>query len=244
MLLINETDLELGLPNPTRTGLTFLYAITVIASVLGNGAVITVFTCGKRNQSDLSIFLVNLAVSDLIMAIFCMPFTFSDIMFNSWVFPHGLCPIVLFLQMVSVSSSAYTLMMIGIDRLLAVKFPLRQRFTKTRRKMMITLIWILASSLSVVQLVIGRTITYYTEDGIPLFIDCNEVWPEPHFIYRRAFTVLVLMMSYVIPLFILTVAYWHIGKVLWYCNTEHMSAADKHYPLTAKRSVSVSMFLS
>ncbi|XP_014679398.1 PREDICTED: substance-P receptor-like, partial [Priapulus caudatus] len=230
-------DDALLLAGATRTGLTYLYTVTVIASVVGNGAVITVFTCGKRQQSDLSAFLVNLAVADLIMATFCMPFTFSEIMYNTWMFPAVLCPLVLFLQIVSVSASVYTLMMIGVDRVLAVKFPLRRRVTKTRRKTMIALIWTLAGALSLVQLVVGRVKTYYGPDGAVIVRDCNEMWPAPYLVYRRLFTVVVLMLGYVVPLCILAVAYWHIGRVLWSCNAEHVTSdCDKHYPIKAKRS--------
>lgn len=113
-----------------QAGLTMLYTLTVIASVFGNTSVILVFTLGKRCKSTLAIFLINLAVSDIVMAAFCMPFTFSKVMLRAWIYPSAFCPIVLFLQGVSVSASIYTLLAIGVDRFLAIKWPLHSRFTR------------------------------------------------------------------------------------------------------------------
>ncbi|XP_014677910.1 PREDICTED: galanin receptor type 2-like [Priapulus caudatus] len=110
--------------------LTLLYSLTVIASVFGNVSVIIVFSCGKLCRSTLAIFLINLALSDIVMAAFCMPFTFSKMMLHAWIYPSAFCPIVLFLQTVSVSSSIYTLLAIGVDRFLAIKWPLHSRFTR------------------------------------------------------------------------------------------------------------------
>jgi hypothetical protein len=57
--------------------------------------------------------LINLAASDLVMAIFCMPFTFADVVYQRWVFPDAMCPVVLFLQPLSVAASAFTNMAIA-----------------------------------------------------------------------------------------------------------------------------------
>jgi len=52
-------------------------------------------------RSDLRWYLVNLAAADLVMAVFCMPFTFTYTMLNDWVFSAPMCPVVLFFQMAS-----------------------------------------------------------------------------------------------------------------------------------------------
>ena len=50
------------------------------------------------------------------MAVFCMPFTFTQVMLGRWVFGALVCPFVLFIQVLSVAVSIFTNIAIGIDR--------------------------------------------------------------------------------------------------------------------------------
>lgn len=55
-------------------------------------------------------------IADIIMSIFSIPFTYTEFMLSRWIFPQFLCPIVKMAQMWSVFVSAYTLVLVGIDR--------------------------------------------------------------------------------------------------------------------------------
>ena len=60
--------------------LTCLYVITIALSLTGNTIVILVLSLSKRSSQNLARLLINLAVCDIVMAIFCMPFTFVNVM--------------------------------------------------------------------------------------------------------------------------------------------------------------------
>ncbi|XP_033749624.1 QRFP-like peptide receptor [Pecten maximus] len=201
-------DSNLNLTKDSIVGLTSLYAATTLLSVVGNALAVIVFARGKRSRTDLRPFLINLAVADLLMAIFCMPFTFADAIFQTWIFSAPMCPIVLFVQILSVASSVFTNMAIGIDRFLVVTFPLRLRFTQKRAKYVLSMIWIASIGLASVQLGVARG--HYI--GQQTLI-CNEVWPSPD--SRRIYTIFVLLFTYVIPLIILAVTYSIVGILLW-----------------------------
>lgn len=87
-----------GLPNEHQYVLIALYTATAALAVTGNLVVIAVLTVGRRSRTDLRAFLINLAVADLTMAVFCMPFTFTTTMLHVWLFGPVMCPIVLFVQ--------------------------------------------------------------------------------------------------------------------------------------------------
>lgn len=190
-----------------RTSLIILYALTILFSVVGNILVVIVFTKGGRSRTDIRPFLINLAMADLIMALFCMPFTFTYVMTRTWIFSKPMCPIVLFMQHLSVSASVFTNMAIGIDRFLVVTFPLRARLTTMRAKYIICIIWICAVSLSSVQLVVGRTNTYQEK------IYCDEQWTSSE--SRQMFTMFLMFLTYIIPLVILSVTYSIVSIILW-----------------------------
>ena len=96
--------------------LIIVYSISIILSFIGNITVIYVFLCGKRAKRDVASFLINLALADLLMAGFCMPYTFTETMLAYWIFGRVMCPLVHFMQILSVSVSIGTNVVIGIDR--------------------------------------------------------------------------------------------------------------------------------
>ena len=136
-------------------------------SVIGNVLAIAAFIGSHgHSHTDLRWYLVNLAATDLIMAVFCMPFTFTFTMLGNWVFSAPMCPVVLFFQMVSVTASVCTSVAIGVDRFWVVFYPLRSRITKSRAPVVIGSIWIAAATLSSAQLVVGRSTSYDIVEGL------------------------------------------------------------------------------
>ena len=239
---LNDTalpsDVNLGLALESQVTLIILYTLTTLLAVVDNTLVILVFTLGKRSRTDLRGFLINLAVADLIMAVFCMPFTFTMTMLSNWIFSAPMCPIVLFMQTVSVTASVCTNMAIGIDRFWVVTFPLKSRITKARSKFVITVIWIIACGLSSIQLYVGRSSTIDVAPGVTI-ADCNEIWPEPSFIWRRFYTFFILILTYLMPLTILSLTYGIVGLKLWQRTTPGNADEQRDMQqLKSKRKVS------
>ena len=193
--------------------LIVLYSVTTLLAILGNSTAIVIFTKGKRSKTDLRPFLINLAVADLIMAIFCIPFTFTYSLLGDWIFSEPMCPVVMFLQTASVTGSVSTNMAIGIDRFCAITFPLNStRNAINRYRLTILIIWLIAIALSAVQLFVGgiqhNPITHQT--------DCKENWPNNDL--ALFYTILILILTYIIPLIILTITYSIVGCILWKRN--------------------------
>jgi len=212
-------NLSLALPYMSRIVLIVFYTLATLLSVVGNCIVIVVFLAGKRSRTDLRVYLINLAAADLVMAIFCMPFTFTMTMLSTWIFSEPMCPIVLYMQTVSVTASVCTNMAIGVDRFMVVVCPLRSRITKARSKFVLGSVWLIALSLSSVQLAVGRSRVREVPTGLNFpglnITDCNEIWPEPSTLWRRTYTFFILSLTYILPLLILASTYSVIGWRLW-----------------------------
>ena len=103
---------------PWQVVLISLYSITAIASLLMNAITIYVLLSKKERliPSILWKFLINLSIADMCMSIFCIPFSYTGVMLQRWIFFDFLCPIVNFAQVCSVFVSVWTLTIIGIDR--------------------------------------------------------------------------------------------------------------------------------
>ncbi|KAK3107473.1 hypothetical protein FSP39_015343 [Pinctada imbricata] len=188
--------------------LSILYTLTTLFTVAGNILVILVFVRGRHSRTDLRPYLINLAVADLIMAVFCMPFTFGDAVFRSWIFTEPLCPIVIFMQTLSVAASVFINVAIGIDRFLVVTFPLMSKGSKSRTKFVIATIWVFSLAVSLVVVPVARV----QKVGINN-VACNEFWPD--ITHKQVYTMAIFLLTYAIPLIILTISYSVVGFLLW-----------------------------
>jgi hypothetical protein len=127
----------------------FVYTISTLSAIITNFIVLLVYLLGHRSKTDLSKFLINLAIADFLQSTFCMPFSFITALVKKWVFGEIMCPIVLFMQILAVSLSIYTMVAIGIDRLVIFfkiifwsSFMLFSRASPDTRSTLIKTIWL------------------------------------------------------------------------------------------------------
>ncbi|OWA52255.1 putative Tachykinin-like peptides receptor 99D [Hypsibius exemplaris] len=207
----HSTAETLGLPADEQLAITILYGSAIAIALLGNLAVILVFLFGKRWDSDLSVYLANLAVSDIILSVFCMPFTMSQVVKHHWPFSEALCPLVMFLQLCSVLSSVYTLVAVGVDRYVFMSKPLEARFRRPRGLRVLSVIWLLAICLSSIQLGVVRCTDFHFNGAT--YKDCQEEWSDSD--YRKTYTIAIALLTYFLPLTILIFTYNRIARILW-----------------------------
>ncbi|XP_077999659.1 tachykinin-like peptides receptor 86C [Glandiceps talaboti] len=118
---------------------------------------------------------------------------------------------------VSVSVSIYTLTALGIDRYYAIVYPLKRRITTSRTKLVISIIWLISICLSIVQLASASSRLvdlneYYEGEGdIHVYFCTERLDPQT----ARGYEVFILIITYVIPLCLLSYTYLNIGKQLW-----------------------------
>lgn len=75
-----------------------LYSIIFLLAVLGNVLVILTLARNSRMRTNTNVFLLNLAISDLILAVLCMPFTLIGTLLRDFVFGEWMCRLVPFFQ--------------------------------------------------------------------------------------------------------------------------------------------------
>ncbi|KAJ8004338.1 hypothetical protein DPEC_G00158140 [Dallia pectoralis] len=71
-----------------------LYSLIFLLSVFGNFLIIVVLTVNKRMRTVTNSFLLSLAVSDLTMAVFCMPFSLIPNILQDFIFGAAMCKTV------------------------------------------------------------------------------------------------------------------------------------------------------
>ncbi|XP_065574140.1 RYamide receptor-like isoform X3 [Artemia franciscana] len=125
-----------------------MYSCIFLLALIGNGLVVCVIFSTRRKWTVTNYFIINLAISDILMAVACIPFSFvSTLILHYWPFGGFMCRTVQYSQVVSVVVSAYTMVVISGDRYFAIVYPLRPRMTRRQAKMikmMITVVVVFA----------------------------------------------------------------------------------------------------
>ncbi|NXM68978.1 CCKAR protein, partial [Serilophus lunatus] len=109
-----------------------LYALIFVLSVGGNALVVAVLALNRRLRTVTNCFLLSLALSDLLLALCCMPFTLLPGLMGAFVFGDAVCKLVAYLMGVSVAVSTFSLVAIAIERYSAICNPLQSRAWQTR----------------------------------------------------------------------------------------------------------------
>ncbi len=93
------------------------YVLVVLVGVFGNYLLIYVICRSKKMHNVTNLFIGNLAFSDMLMCVTCVPFTlayaFSP---HGWTFGRFMCYLVFLIQPVTVYVSVFTLTAIAVDR--------------------------------------------------------------------------------------------------------------------------------
>ncbi|XP_066263537.1 neuropeptide FF receptor 1-like [Branchiostoma lanceolatum] len=152
------------------------YLSIFLLCVVGNVLVIVVVVLNRNMRTVTNFFITNLAVADLLVGVFCLPFNLVDSMMTSWPFGDTMCKVFLAVQVLSQSASVFTLVAIAVDRYYAVVHPTRPRFTKTAMMYILATVWIVAAATSAPQGLVLTSVTYeglHTADGQQLTA-CEE----------------------------------------------------------------------
>lgn len=81
----NETSMDAVPSRLGQLGLITLYSSTALLALFGNLTVIVVCLAGSESARTIRLNLINLAISDIILGVLCVPFTFTDYLFSQWV---------------------------------------------------------------------------------------------------------------------------------------------------------------
>lgn len=86
--------------------------------------VVLVVAANQQMRSTTNLLIINLAMADLLFIVFCVPFTATDYVLPFWPFGDVWCKIVQYLIVVTAYASVYTLVLMSLDRFLAVVHPI------------------------------------------------------------------------------------------------------------------------
>uniref|UniRef100_A0A2R9C4I7 Neuropeptide FF receptor 1 n=1 Tax=Pan paniscus TaxID=9597 RepID=A0A2R9C4I7_PANPA len=215
--------------SPVAAMFIVAYALIFLLCMVGNTLVCFIVLKNRHMRTVTNMFILNLAVSDLLVGIFCMPTTLVDNLITGWPFDNATCKMSGLVQGMSVSASVFTLVAIAVERFRCIVHPFREKLTLRKALVTIAVIWALALLImcpSAVTLTVTREEHHFMVDArnrsYPLY-SCWEAWPEKGM--RRVYTTVLFSHIYLAPLALIVVMYARIARKL--CQAPGPEAADR-----------------
>lgn len=169
----------------------------IFAAVIGNTLILASlyrFTCLHTKTNA---FVLNLAIADLFLAVFAMPFTLVSSIKYEWIFGKAMCQIVGVLNSVFCEASIMTLTFVSLERFIAIVYPLKYEtlITPKRVKFVIGYIW-LQAALCASSTFIFAKFTFLKFESI-----CTVDWGR-NIAYTLVFAIVFLYVPFLVTVFL------------------------------------------
>ncbi|KAL7876368.1 hypothetical protein AOLI_G00113310 [Acnodon oligacanthus] len=200
-------DLEEGGQHPFLTDawlVPLFFSLIMLLGLIGNSLVIYVISKHRQMRTATNFYIANLAATDIIFLVCCVPFTATLYPLPGWIFGDFMCKFVAFLQQVTVQATCITLTAMSGDRCYVTVYPLKSLRHRTSRVAMIVSICIWIGSF-----ILSTPIFLYQrlEDGYwygPRQY-CMERFPSKT--HERAFILYQFIAVYLLPVLTISFCY-------------------------------------
>ncbi|XP_071446308.1 cholecystokinin receptor type A-like [Hetaerina americana] len=206
------------------------HAFTFIFGTVGNGLVVAAMGCQARPKSATSIFLVSLALADLLLLVFCVPMETLKYFMNIWGDGESLCKLASYVEVVSAASSVLNLTAITLERRVSLitsqhqtqisveEIPVPQRLLQME---MLKCTDRQGSSLGAA----SYSIEFYNNHTTITMCYCNDEDDDGSL---RGFIVAIylLVALLLLPFLLMVICYARVIKELW-ISTKNMAAMTR-----------------
>ncbi|XP_062604218.1 QRFP-like peptide receptor isoform X2 [Saccostrea cucullata] len=199
-----------------------VYVLLILIALIGNTLIILVVLKNKRMQTTTNYFLVNLAVSDLVVSLSCSWVHLVDDLTEGWVLGEFFCPFNTFAQVASLVSSILSLTLVACDRFFGIVYAMKAHIIERKAKPVIIAIWIVLTAVAIPMLIYRRVHERHWKnhiekwcDDVEWSIDLENGESHYHRPARVAYWTCVSVILFFLPIVAMFGAYCGIIKTLW-----------------------------
>lgn len=193
--------------------LIVVYVLIMSFGLFGNGLICYVIASRKKLRTVRNMFILNLAVSDIVMCVFCMPTTLIKLLLKNWPLGQALCSMVPWMQAVNVFVSTMTITAIAVDRYQVIVYQttMKDGAKKCAAAVCILAIWV-SSMLVALPLALYSKVVKQEYIHFVSYSMCLEEWPD--LTTRSVYAGVVMLLQFVVPVLILITIHWRICNFL------------------------------
>jgi len=210
-------DWEIGL-------MVTAYTIAMAMAIIGNIVVIMTVVLNVRMRTSTNIYLVNLAISDLIVGTCNMWIQLVSNITPSWVLGAFACVAFSFTQICSLTASSLFMMVIACERFVAILYPLKARFSKPHQHAIVMVsVWLVAILVAIPNILVRQLNELIWADFHQIW--CTEEWRrygrlnsngtcEYYYPQRQLYYTLQVLVMYFVPVIVMVVLLFHRARVV------------------------------
>ncbi|ESO09016.1 hypothetical protein HELRODRAFT_74048 [Helobdella robusta] len=205
----------------------YILGFIFIIGFVGNGLLIFIIVANASMRSVTNLLLLSLAIGDFLVIICSLPLRTLLYIHEQWIFGSFCCHINEFVINLSQGVSIFTLTALAGDRFVAIVWPISTLSWITKRKTIFAtcLIWILAVSFALPDIITSRILVYETFTICHLYgLIYGESIDDSYALGRRLFN---LTAYYLLPLTIITLMYVAIAQALYHAPSKVLRSSLK-----------------
>ncbi|XP_055904467.1 neuropeptide F receptor isoform X1 [Eupeodes corollae] len=218
-ILFEQFTRNRSIEGPWYYVLIVMYSVLIVFGAVGNTLVVIAVVRKPMMRTARNLFILNLAISDLLLCLVTMPLTLMEILSKFW--PFGtcavLCKMIAMLQATSIFVSTISISAIAFDRYQVIVYPTRNSLQFLGAISTLMGIWFLALILASPMFIFKRLVhadipSLLQTVGIKGISFCIEDWPHNH--GRFYYSIFSLCVQYLLPIVIVSGAYFGIYNKL------------------------------
>ncbi|XP_062588738.1 alpha-2A adrenergic receptor-like [Saccostrea cucullata] len=184
--------------------ITLTLSIIVLVTIVGNFLVMLSFALDSRLRQPFNYFIVNLAVTDFLVALFAMSFYTIDTLLGYWPFGTIICGFWIYVDYAMTFASVFTIVAISLDRFWSVTWAMQYKQINGKRKniIILTIVWVCVFIIWTPPF-IGDRLKHQ---------EVNKCIWEPS--DNREFIIVVDIIGHYIPCLLIVVAYLKVYLVM------------------------------
>ncbi|XP_033728995.1 cardioacceleratory peptide receptor-like [Pecten maximus] len=203
---------------------TAIICVEFVCAFVLNAIVIGLLKRNKK-RNRMSFFVLHLAISDFLMAVFYIFPVVIDRLLDVWLAGLFMCKLIKYLSLVVCFASTYMLVVLSVDRLYAIARPL----SATRRGIvykwtLVIFAWVIAALLGVYDLVFAGILTGIPtpEHDTPF---CEITYPDH---LRKLLILLFACTNMFVPALVILACYTAIVAILWRRGRKGIPLTKRH----------------
>ncbi|CAI9608826.1 unnamed protein product [Staurois parvus] len=204
-----------GITEFSRIFQPFIQILVLLIGVCGNTLVLLTYGFSRKVKSKTDIYLINLAIADLLQ-LMTLPFWITSAI-NGWMFDNTMCKLVQGVFAINFFSGFLFLTCISVDRyheiVLAVEAHTRRQMSICHSQCISFVVWILSVLLSIPEFKYSKS---QNLDGSEI---CKMIFPEEETSTMKSIcNFFQIVLGFILPFCVMIVCYFSIIKTLFSCR--------------------------
>ncbi|XP_019615898.1 PREDICTED: uncharacterized protein LOC109463505 [Branchiostoma belcheri] len=189
-----------------RAALGVVYVLIIVICGVGNLVFLVVIGRYKKARTKTNLLIANLAFSDFVVAVLCVPFSLDYYVIHdrAWRYGGEMCAVVNYVKTVSLHVSTNALVVIGVDRYITIVRPRWRRVGKTGAMLVSAGVWLLSILIAVpsAKFSLVRPNLRRHHQGYSF---CGVVWNARHLTVYKGYYGSMLAFQFVLPVVVMAV---------------------------------------